>query len=96
MDLRNRGLLVLLFTGLLVASSVTPGRAQTTLFSPEPIWWSSPAHRTFGVCLGDVDGDGDLDLVCGNAASGGEVNTLYLNEGGVFSPLMFVACYSKG
>lgn len=34
-------------------------------------------------CLapGDVDGDGDLDLVFGNAASGGEQDRVFLNDG---------------
>ena len=41
----------------------------------------SGGARTRAVALGDVDGDGDLDMVFGNAGFFGQQHRLYLNDG---------------
>ena len=47
-----------------------------------PSWVSAQANRTWSLALGDVDGDGDLDLACGNID---QHNTIYINDGGALS-----------
>ncbi len=51
------------------------------VFEKTPSWKSFPAKDTRSVALGDLDGNGALDLVCGNMGSSGDSNTVYLNLG---------------
>ena len=64
--------------GILVLSANHPALAQEQMFLPYPSW-SGRVETTRAVVLGDIDNDGDLDLVRANS---GERATLYLNTGG--------------
>ena len=51
---------------------------QGTVFSTNPVWWSEEIGNTEALAFGDVDGDGDLDLICGDFYDG---LRLYKNDG---------------
>ncbi|UCC89448.1 MAG: VCBS repeat-containing protein, partial [Anaerolineales bacterium] len=68
--------LLLALLGMLVLWS-SPAYAETPTFG-EPRLVGPASGWTRGVAVGDVDGDGDLDLVVGNS---NQQNFIYLNDG---------------
>jgi uncharacterized protein (DUF2141 family) len=66
---------------------VNPGQSLVALndgvggFSSVPSSLDAPPSTTLDVALGDLDGDGDLDAVVGNAFLEGQTNQVYLNDG---------------
>jgi hypothetical protein len=74
----------LLFTFIIMVAGIlaTSVSAQNEYFANQPVWTSVPTNDTYCSAVGDVDHDGDLDVVFGNKD---QTNTLYLNEGGVLA-----------
>jgi len=69
-------------SGLFLAFVLSPVRAQTPRFGELRRMLPSDADPTQALAVGDVDGDGDLDVFVGNAGQ----NRLYRNDGsGVFT-----------
>jgi hypothetical protein len=66
-----------------IAAEEPPSQAMGCggVFPGYASWSSQPSNHTRSVALGDIDRDGDLDLVCGNM---GEPITVRLNNGGAF------------
>jgi len=81
----------------LVASSLGAGATSVpqyifmnngTQFSPDPDWQSTVNAKSFSNAVGDIDGDGDLDMAfaCGDyATSNPQKSWVFFNNGGVFN-----------
>jgi len=71
----------MLVAALLIAT-YRPCAAADPLFSAEPTW-SGPVANTTAIALGDIDGDGRLDLVRGSSIG---PSSVHRNAGIAFSP----------
>jgi hypothetical protein len=64
--------------GTAVKAGITLYENWSPPISVSPSWIGGEKLRTWSVAMGDVDGDGDIDVLCGNRL---DKNKLYLNDG---------------
>ena len=77
-DLDGDGAPDLVLASQAAGAIVLHNNGKGTFALPGTAYKTTNAHSTTAVAIGDVDADGDLDFVAGNA---GEVNTVWLNDG---------------
>jgi len=75
---RHKIFYAFLSLGLLQAFGAAPPTFAQVPLNSSPAWSSTLFDDTWSTALGDMDGDGDLDLACGNW---GYPTTVYLNNG---------------
>src|SRR5262249_42393404 len=76
--------------GLMLAAGA--GVADEQPFGSPPAAWVGPVESTLGIALGDIDGDGKLDLVRGNLQG---PSTLYFNSDTLFARALWGAPNEK-
>ncbi|MBD3237427.1 MAG: hypothetical protein GF330_12040 [Candidatus Eisenbacteria bacterium] len=87
-DFNGDGRIDLVCANLNQPNALYLNQGSDDLFVRIPSWTASEAEWTYDVALGDIDGDGRLDVVCANR---NQPTTLYLNgpEGLSRSPSWF-------
>src|SRR6187399_2674334 len=63
-------------------NSLYLGGDDLTFFGPRTVWYPELADGSTCITLDDVDGDGDLDAVCGAGGELGARDVIYENHAG--------------
>ncbi len=75
--------LLLLSFSLLIIYNPAPKASEELAF--QKFWQSGETNKTTAIRLGDMDGDGKLDIVAADSATSGETVKVYRNLGNFFT-----------